>query len=50
MGQTLLHYGYAYGYEDLADYLKTKGADDRPRNFEGLTCYEGLTQQAIEQI
>jgi ankyrin repeat protein len=50
MGQTLLHYGYAYGFEDLADYLKTKGADDRPRNFEGLTCYEGLTQQAIEQI
>ena len=38
-----MHYAYAYGFEDLAEYLKSKGADDRPKNADGLTCYEGLS-------
>ena len=49
-GQTVLHYAYAYGFEDLAEYLKSKGADDRPKNADGLTCYEGLSMEEIEQI
>ena len=46
----MLHYAYAYGFEDLAEYLKSKGADDRPKNADGLTCYEGLSMEEIEQI
>ena len=49
-GQTVLHYAYAYGFEDIAEYLKSKGADDRPKNSDGLTCYEGLSMQEIEAI
>ena len=45
-----LHYAYAYGFEDIAEYLKSKGADDRPKNSDGLTCYEGLSMQEIEAI
>ena len=38
-----------YGFEDLAEYLKSKGADDRPKNADGLTCYEGLSMEEIER-
>mmetsp|Transcript_8015 Transcript_8015/g.11363 ORF Transcript_8015/g.11363 Transcript_8015/m.11363 type:complete len:230 (-) Transcript_8015:258-947(-) len=41
-GCTGLHYCYAYGYKELAEYLKSKGADDTVKNHAGLTCYEGL--------
>ena len=49
-GQTVLHYAYAYGFESLADYLKSKGADDTILNVDGLTCYEGLSLNELEQI
>ena len=49
-GQTVLHYAYAYGNEEMAEYLKSKGADDRPTNADGLTCYEGLALDGIEQM
>ena len=49
-GQTVLHYAYAYGFESLADYLKSKGADDTLHNLDGLTCYEGLSLTELEQI
>mmetsp|Transcript_33769 Transcript_33769/g.43345 ORF Transcript_33769/g.43345 Transcript_33769/m.43345 type:complete len:1809 (+) Transcript_33769:177-5603(+) len=42
-GQTVLHYAFRYGFQDLAQYLLEKGADDSIRNAEGLTCYEGLS-------
>ena len=42
VGQTPLHYCYEYGFDDLAEYLKSKGADDSLRNMFGLTCYNGL--------
>jgi hypothetical protein len=31
-GQTVLHYAYVYGFDELATYLKGKGADDTLRN------------------
>ncbi len=49
-GQTVLHYAYAYGFEDLARYLMDKGADDSLKNGSGLTCYEGLTLEDVENI
>ena len=42
-GQTALHFCFAYGYVDLAEYLIGKGADDRLRNAAGLLPHEGLT-------
>jgi hypothetical protein len=41
-GQTALHFCFAYGYTDLAEWLISKGANDQLRNVFGLTCYEGL--------
>lgn len=41
-GQTALHFCFAYGYTDLAEWLISKGADDQLRNVFGLSCYEGL--------
>jgi hypothetical protein len=40
----------AYGFEDLATYLMSKGADDSLKNGSGLTCYEGLTLEDVENI
>lgn len=34
----------------LGEYLKSKGADDSLLNGERLTCYEGLTAQAVDSI
>ncbi|KAJ1452494.1 hypothetical protein M885DRAFT_526843 [Pelagophyceae sp. CCMP2097] len=48
MKQTVLHFAYSFGFDDLAEYLKSKGADDQPRNADGLTCYEGLSQENIQ--
>lgn len=36
--------------QDLAEYLKLKGADDSLLNGEGLTCYEGLHAQDLDGI
>jgi len=41
-GQTALHFAFGYGYNEVGDYLVSKGADDSIRNKDGLTCYEGL--------
>lgn len=50
VGNTVLHYCYAYSHYNLADYLKAKGADDSILNAEGLTCYEGLDRDILEEI
>ena len=49
-GQTVLHYCFAYGFEDLAQYFMDKGGDDSLVNADGLTCYEGLTMEDVEKI
>ncbi|KAG6622395.1 Acyl-CoA-binding protein [Phytophthora cinnamomi] len=49
-GQSLLHYCHEYGFHDLMEYLMEKGAKDDLLNADGLTCYEGLTQEAIDAI
>lgn len=47
-GQTALHFAYGYGYADVGDYLKSKGANDAITNKDGLTCYEGLGAKELE--
>ena len=49
-GNTPLHYCFAYGFESLGEYLMEKGADDSIQNADGLTCYEGLNMDSVEQI
>ena len=49
-GQTGLHFCHAYNEEKLAKYLVSKGADDGITNFEGMTCYEGLSRSAVEGL
>ena len=49
-GQTPLHFAYAYGYNEVGDYLVNKGADDSILNKDGLTCYEGLGADEVEQL
>jgi ankyrin repeat protein len=41
-GNTPLHFATAYGYEALAKYLLTHGADDTIMNISGKTCYDGI--------
>ena len=41
-GNTPLHMCYGYHYEELGDYLKSKGANDRKLNVFGMSCYDGL--------
>ena len=48
-GNTALHYCYAYSNLELADYLKSKGADDSIINVDGLTCYEGLNHESMNK-
>ena len=49
-GQTPLHFTYSYGYAEVGEYLVQKGADDSVRNKDGLTCYEGLSAETVENI
>ena len=49
-GNTVLHYCFAYSFESLGDYFIKKGADDSIANAEGLTCYEGLSQESVNNI
>ncbi|KAG7395803.1 hypothetical protein PHYBOEH_003170 [Phytophthora boehmeriae] len=49
-GQSLLHYCHEYGFHDLMEYLMEKGAKDDLLNADGLTCYEGLNQDAVDAI
>ncbi|TMW55042.1 hypothetical protein Poli38472_013804 [Pythium oligandrum] len=49
-GQTVLHYCHEYGFHDLMEYLMDKGARDDILNADGLTCYEGLSKEAVDAI
>ena len=49
-GNTVLHYCFAYSFEELGEYFIKKGADDSVVNAEGLTCYEGLSQESVGNI
>jgi len=49
-GNTALHFCYSYGFEELAEYLKDKGADDTLTNLEGLTPYEGISREGVESL
>ena len=49
-GQTVLHYCFAYGFEDLATYFLSKGSDDSLMNVDGLTCYEGLNSDSMDAL
>ena len=44
VGNTALHFCYAYNHNELGEYLKSKGAHDNMLNIDGLTCYEGLNR------
>jgi hypothetical protein len=48
-GNTPLHYCYAYSQIALGEYLKSKGADDSILNVDGLTCYEGLSRESMNE-
>ena len=50
VGQSPLHFCFAYGFEEMAEYLISKGADDRLTNADGLTCYEGLSSEAVDTL
>jgi len=49
-GNAPLHYAFAYGFEDVAQYLMDKGADDALLNADGLTCYEGLNMDDVNNL
>lgn len=49
-GQTVLHYCMAYGFDALAEYFMNKGADDSLVNADGLTCYEGLSLEDVQNL
>jgi len=48
-GNTAMHYCYAYAFHKLGDYLRSKGADDSILNVDGLTCYEGLSNDSMNK-
>ena len=39
-GETALHYCFKFNYQNIGEYLVSKGADDSITNVSGLTCYE----------
>lgn len=41
-GNTGLHYLFAYGYTDVAEYFISKGADEHVRNAAGLSARVGI--------
>ncbi|CAM9679715.1 unnamed protein product, partial [Discosporangium mesarthrocarpum] len=49
-GNTVLHFCTSLGRHDLLEYLKSKGADDSLLNGQGLTCYEGLHADTVNNI
>lgn len=49
-GNTPLHYAFEYGFEELGNYLISKGADPTIQNAQGLTCYEGLHMEDLENL
>ena len=49
-GNSILHYCFEYSFNDLAEYFISKGADDSLLNADGLTCYEGLNREKVDNI
>lgn len=49
-GNSSLHYSIAYGFEDVTKCLISSGADEFATNLEGMTCYEGLTREDLENL
>lgn len=47
-GNTVLHFCFTYSHTELGKYLMDRGADDSILNVDGLTCYEGLGEDALE--
>mmetsp|Transcript_13392 Transcript_13392/g.30917 ORF Transcript_13392/g.30917 Transcript_13392/m.30917 type:complete len:337 (+) Transcript_13392:45-1055(+) len=45
LGQTALHFAFAFGYTELGKWLVKKGAATSLKNSSGMTCYEGLSPQ-----
>ena len=39
-GNSSLHFAFGYRYEDLGNYLLSKGANAELTNEDGHTCYE----------
>lgn len=50
LGNTALHFCFQYSFNDLAEYLISKGANDSLLNKDGLTCYEGLNADLVDKI
>ena len=49
-GNSPLHYSLAYQFQDIATALISRGADEFALNEEGMSPYEGLTQQDLEKL
>jgi ankyrin repeat protein len=51
MGNTALHYLMTYNHSPaLAEYMIQRGADDSLLNYDGLTCYEGLSKEDVDDM
>lgn len=50
VGNTALHYCFAYHNDELGKYLISRGANDGILNVDGLTCYEGLSHAMLEEL
>ena len=46
-GQSAMHFAYAYGYHELAEYLIRKGANPMVTNVHGLRPDEGLSPDRL---
>ena len=49
-GNTPLHYCFAYNFDDLGKFLISQGADEFAVNLDGLTCYEGLSLEDLNNM
>ena len=49
-GNTPLHYAFEYNFDALGEYLISKGADPTIQNAQGLTCYEGLHMENLDEL
>ena len=49
LGNTALHFCYAFGFNELADYLVGKGADLSVRNNKGQLCFQSKQHQHQER-
>jgi hypothetical protein len=49
-GNTALHYCMYYKHEEFQKWLLADGADDVIANLEGLTCWEGLRRDELDNL